>query len=58
MSDLDALTWPVAQLGEAIATLGRSSGLVPRAREFSASPADLAQEGAEALGAWIETAAA
>jgi hypothetical protein len=27
-------------------------------RELPASPADLAQEGVEALGAWIETVAA
>ena len=38
MSDLDALTWPVAQLGEAIAALGRRSGLVPRVRETPGVP--------------------
>jgi hypothetical protein len=58
MSDLDALTWPAAQLGEAIAALGRRSGLVPRLREAPASPEGLAREGAEALGAWIEATAA
>jgi hypothetical protein len=51
MIDLYALTWPVTQLGEAIAALGRRSGLVPRVRETPASPEGLAREGAEALEA-------
>src|SRR5262249_32925576 len=58
MIDLDTLTWAVAQLGEAVAALGRCSGLVPRVRETPASPEGLAREGAEALEAWIEATAA
>jgi ABC-type multidrug transport system fused ATPase/permease subunit len=58
MRDLNTLAWPVARLGEALEAMARRSGLAPGERESLVPPEGLTQEEAEALGAWIETAAA
>ncbi len=55
MSVLQASSWPAARLGEAIEVLARRSGLSPRAATPPAPPPGIAE--AEALGAWIESAA-
>ena len=58
MCDLHTLAWPVVRLGEALEALAQHSDLAPRGRESPVPPESLAQDDAEALGAWIETAAA
>src|SRR5262249_961302 len=57
MHDLNTLAWPVTRLGEALATLARYCGLVPRERESPEPPEGVAQEDVEALGAWLVMAA-
>ena len=52
---LTGLLWPADRLGEALHALARESGLEPKA-EPSSGPADPGDP--EALGAWIEAAAA
>jgi ATP-binding cassette, subfamily B, bacterial len=58
MRDLHTMAWPAARLGEALEALARRSGLAPQERETLGPPEGLAREGAAALGAWVETAAA
>lgn len=50
--------WPLARLGEALELLARQSGVAPRVTETPAPPMGLAAAGGEALGRWIEAAAA
>ncbi len=54
---LDAVAWPGARLGEAIAALARASGLAPRLRAVPAAPPEQVWHG-EALGRWIAASAA
>jgi ATP-binding cassette subfamily B protein len=58
MPHLNDLAWPMVRLGEAMAALAQHRGLAPRVRATPEPPEGLAQEGAEALGTWIETTAA
>ena len=57
MGDLDKLSWPVSRLGEVIEALARTGGLAPRSVEVPPPPHNLAQDGAEGLGRWIEATA-
>ena len=57
MGDLDKLSWPVSRLGEAIEALARTGALAPRSVEVPSPPHNLAQDGAEGLGRWIEATA-
>ena len=56
MGDLDKLSWPVSRLGEA---LGRSHAQATwrRGQWRSPPPHNLARDGAEGLGRWIEATA-
>jgi ATP-binding cassette subfamily B protein len=56
MTTLSEANWPAAQLGEALAALGRSRGWTSRTSELASGPGPSAA--AEAVGAWIEAAAA
>jgi ATP-binding cassette, subfamily B, bacterial len=58
MEELDALTWPVGRLSEAIAGLARSRGWQLRSVEVPACPAGLEQDNPEALHIWLEAVAA
>ena len=58
MGDLDKLSWPVSRLGEVLEALARTGGLAPRSVEAPPPPHNLARDGAEGLGRWIEATAA
>jgi ATP-binding cassette subfamily B protein len=59
MCDVTAISWPTGRLGEAIAALGRHSGLELRAVAVQDPPAGLVEEERGArLGTWIEATAA
>jgi ATP-binding cassette subfamily B protein len=49
--------WPADRLGDALAALGQSAGLTVRPVERATPPTRMVEEG-EALGRWIEAAAA
>ena len=55
--DLVMLAWPASELGSAIESLARKSGLEPRSVPVPKAPETIAQ-GSEALSQWIEEAAA
>lgn len=55
--DLEAITWPVADLGDALEALARAAGLPPRAAP-SPRPAWIDPSDPAALAAWIDHAAA
>src|SRR5437879_5841700 len=55
--NLDTLSWPASRLGEAMEALAHKSGLAPRPVKTPSPPNDLARNGNEALGRWIEAAA-
>ena len=57
MGDLDKLSWPVSRLGEALEALARTGDLAPRSVEVPPPPHNLARDGAEGLGRWIEATA-
>ena len=57
MGNLDELAWPVSRLGEALEALARTGALAPRSVEVPPPPHNLAQDGAEGLGRWIEATA-
>jgi ATP-binding cassette subfamily B protein len=57
MADLTPLAWPAARLNEALEALARRADLSPRAVEFLSPPAELLQQGGEALGRWLRLAA-
>lgn len=58
MDNLDALSWPVARLGEAIEELGRKRGLSPRPIQAPVPPQDVGNDPhSVGLGQWIELAA-
>ena len=57
MGDLDKLSWPVSRLGEVLEALARTGGLAPRSVEVPPPPHNLARDGAEGLGRWIEATA-
>jgi hypothetical protein len=57
MADLTPLAWPAARLNEALEALARRADLSPRAVEFLSPPAELLQQGDEALGRWLRLAA-
>ena len=60
---VEAYSWPVSRLGEALEILAVESSLKPRSVDIPAPPQGLGQfgitghNGCEALGRWIETAA-
>ena len=58
MDGLDTLAWPVERLGEAIAILARLRGWRLRGVEAPAYPGGTEQDGTEAIGVWLEAAAA
>src|SRR5262245_40524958 len=58
MSKLTALAWPASRLGELIEAMARRSGLRLQARQALGPPEEFGTEGGDALGAWIEAAAA
>lgn len=53
----DKTTWPLEQLGEALASLGRRAGLLPRTVASPAAPPWRCQEDAGALAHWLDLAA-
>jgi ABC-type multidrug transport system fused ATPase/permease subunit len=55
--DLHSLSWPASRLGEAMEVLARKSGLAPRPVKTPIPPHNLARDGNEAVGRWIEAAA-
>jgi hypothetical protein len=57
MADLTALAWPAARLGEALAVLARRADLSPHKVELLSPPAELFQQGDEAVGRWLRSAA-
>ena len=57
ISDLSALTWPVADLGNAIAALARKNGLALSSTQIPNAPL-AAEQGREALNRWLQAAAA
>ena len=57
MADLTPLAWPASRLDEALEALARRADLAPRAVEFLSPPAELLQQGDEALGRWLRSAA-
>ena len=58
MDNLDALSWPVARLGEAIEGLGHRCGLSPRAVQTPVPPQDLDPDPhGVCLGRWLGLAA-
>ena len=57
MGDLDKLSWPSSRLGEALEALARTGDLAPRSVEVPPPPHNLARDGAEGLGRWIEATA-
>jgi ATP-binding cassette, subfamily B, bacterial len=57
MGDLDAFSWPLSKLGEALEVLARTSGLAPRAVETPTPPHEVMQGADEALTWWIEAVA-
>jgi len=57
MADLMPLAWPASRLNEALEALARRANLSPRAVELLSPPAELRQQGDEALGQWLRLAA-
>ena len=57
MADLTPLAWPASRLNEALEALARRADLSPRAVELLSPPAELLQQGDEALGRWLRSAA-
>ncbi len=57
MNDLSHTTWPAGSAGRALEALGRGGGLAPRDVEAGAPSQSVVDEGADALGLWIESAA-
>lgn len=58
MPELSSLAWPLSQLGEALQSLARHSGVPPLPPEVSAPHLGLAADDATALSAWLEGTAA
>ncbi len=58
MNDLIALSWPIADLGDAIEALARQSGLSPRSVKVTNPPGSFAGSSSERLSRWIEETAA
>src|SRR5215831_12934683 len=58
MAGLDTLAWPVARLGEAVTALARQCGWQLHGVAIPSGPEDPGSGSVEALGAWLETAAA
>src|SRR5262245_14785785 len=58
MAGLDTLTWPTSRLGEALAAVARQRGWRLRGVEIPVCPEERGQDSPEALGEWLETAAA
>jgi ATP-binding cassette subfamily B protein len=58
VNSLDALTWPITRLGDALHALAWQSGLAPRPMDIPGLPEDVGPDGDEALGHWMEAAAA
>src|SRR4029450_8461305 len=57
MGDVDKLSWPVSRLGEVLEALARTGGLAPRSVEVPPPPHNLARDGAEGPGGWVEAKA-
>jgi len=58
MAGLDTLAWPTSRLGEALAAVARQCGWRLRGVEIPVCPEARGQDSAEALGEWLEKAAA
>jgi ATP-binding cassette subfamily B protein len=56
-ASLDQVSWPADQIGEALMTLARASGMRPRDVELPPIPDAISQGGREEIGRWLEGAA-
>jgi hypothetical protein len=54
---LDALAWPLGELGSAIDGLARRSGLEPRGELAPALPVAIVTGGYEAISSWVDATA-
>jgi ATP-binding cassette subfamily B protein len=56
-NDMDALSWPLDRLGEALGALAHQLGLIPQPLDLPVPPQQLRQGNRETIGRWIEAVA-